>query len=372
MMEKKVSKFVELFDGLPDQRQEWKIKHKLTDILFIAVVATIADCDGWEEIEWFAHEKEPWFRQYLELPCGIPSHDTMERVFTWLDPEAFRARFLQWVGLSDTPQKKGVIAIDGKTMRGSGCRSKLPLHVVNAWFSGTGMILGQEYTQEKSNEITAIPELLDILDIAGHIVTTDAMGAQRDIAEKIIKKKGDYVLAVKGNQPGLLEDIGLFFARETEGIKTCVQRNTGHGRIERRTCSVCDDIKWLDPEEKWSGLKSIGMTKNWTEDKATGKACEETRYYISSLPADAERFAYAVRQHWGVESMHWSLDTTFNEDGRRGHKDNAAKNLAQLLRLAYDILKSMPAQGKKMPLKRMRKKAMLDEKYLEDLVSSVF
>lgn len=375
-MNEKNSKFVALFEDMPDQRQEWKIRHKLVDIIFIAIVATIAACDDWEEIEWFARERESWFRKYLELPGGIPSHDTIRRVFSWLDPVEFRKRFLQWVSLvSKNSDGQSVIAIDGKTMCGSKEIDKKPLHVVNAWFSENSMILGQVFTDEKSNEITAIPALLDILDVSGQIVTMDAMGTQTKIAKKIRDKKGDYVLAVKANQPTLMEDIRLFFEEarkeDSDRVQHLRKNDKGHGRIETRDYYVSHAGEWLDPDGQWEGLKSMGMVKTRIQKVSTGEESEETRYFISSLPADVARFAYAVRQHWGVESMHWSLDMTFNEDGRRSRKNNSAKNLSQLLRLSYDILKSSGMQGK-MPLKRLRKKALIDEQYLEKLITAVF
>ena len=376
-MAERISRFVSLFEDLTDQRQEWKVKHNLVDIIFIVVVATIADCDDWEEIEWFAREKEPWFRKYLELPAGIPSHDTMQRVFSWLDPELFRQRFLRWTAAAcgREARDRRVIAIDGKTMRGTRDKTKKALHVVNAWLSEDGMVLGQVFTDEKSNEITAIPELLDILSVAGHIVTIDAMGTQVAIAEKIRERGGDYVLAVKENQPTLYEDIRLFFrdgGKDADaGVLHTSKKEKGHGRAECRDYYVCGNVSWADPENRWKGMKSIGMARNRVEDLSTGKKTEEERYFISSLPADAAVFAYAVRQHWGVESMHWSLDMTFNEDGRRSRKDNSAKNLSQLNRLAYDILKYAGGE-RRIPLKRMRKKAMLNEAYLEQLVGAVF
>ena len=373
-----VSKFVELFAGLPDERQEWKVKHKLVDIIFIAVVATIADCDDWEDIEWFAQEKESWLRKYLELPNGIPSHDTMERVFAWLDPELFRQKFLEWVSLAMTEDKKGVIAIDGKTMCGTKDVKKSPLHVVSAWFSEYKMFMSQVFTGEKSNEITAIPELLDILCVAGHIVTIDAMGTQKNIAAKIIEKEGDYVLALKQNQPNLFEDVKLFFdthlntGGEAEySILNISQKEKGHGRIEHRQYYITDKIDWLAQKKDWEKLTSIGMVRSRTENLSTGAKAEETRYFISSLPAEPARFAYAVRSHWGIESAYWSLGTTFNEDGRRGRKNNSAKNLAQHIRLAYDIIK-VNGTSKKIALKRLRKRALVNDKYLEELVSYVF
>jgi predicted transposase YbfD/YdcC len=376
-MEKKVSVFQELFANIPDERQEWKVKHKLVDILFIAIVATVADCDDWEEMEWFAKKKEDWFRKYLELPNGIPSHDTMERVFSWVDPDRFQNAFMGWVAHAMDIKVPGVVAIDGKTMRGTKDVGKRALHVVNAWFSENGLILGQKFVKEKSNELKAIPELIDILDIAGHIVTIDAGGTYKEIAGKIIDGHGDYVLALKGNQGNMLDDVRFFFENEiplkTDGftIERVSTLEKGHGRIERRTYYMTEDIDWLESKNAWPGLKSIGAVQSHVVNTATGESTEETRYYLSSLGISVERFAYAVRKHWGVESMHWSLDRTFNEDGRRSRKNNSAKNLAMLLRLAYDVIKSADVP-KRVPLKRLRKEALTNDEYLDKLISSVF
>jgi predicted transposase YbfD/YdcC len=375
-MENKVSMFIELFSSIPDERQEWKVKHKLVDIIFIAVVATVADCDDWEEIEWFAKLKENWFRKYLELPNGIPSHDTIERVFSWIDPDKFKAAFFSWVFLAMGIKPPGVVAIDGKAMRGTKDTDKGALYVVNAWFSENGMVLGQVFADAKSNEITAIPKLIDILELSGQIVTMDAAGTHVNIAQGIVDGGGDYVLALKGNQGNMFDAVSFFFEEELKGqsdftIKRMTTGEKGHGRIEKRTYYMTDQIEWLDKKDDWPNFKSIGMVRNHTEKISTGEVSDEIRYFISSLPCEVSRFAYAVRNHWGVENMHWSLDTTFNEDGRRSRKNNSAKNLAQLLRLSYDIIKSCELP-KKMPLKRLRKQAMVDEKYLEKLISAVF
>jgi predicted transposase YbfD/YdcC len=376
-MEKKASAFKELFASIPDERQAWKIKHNLIDILFIAVVATIATCDDWEEMEWFAKKKEAWFRKYLELPNGIPSHDTIERVFSWIDPERFQHAFMSWVALAMDIKAPGVVAIDGKTMRGTRDGGKRALHVVNAWFSENGLILGQKFVKEKSNEMKAIPELLDILDVSGHIVSIDAGGTYRGIAEKIIEGHGDYVLALKGNQGNMLDDVRFFFENETStktngfAIERVSNIEKGHGRIERRTYHMTENISWLDGKAEWPGLKSIGAVTSHVVNTATGESTEDTRYFISSLGCSVERFAYAVRKHWGVESMHWSLDKTFNEDARRSRKNDSAKNLAMLLRLSYDIIKSAGVP-KRMPLKRLRKEALTNDEYLDKLISSVF
>jgi predicted transposase YbfD/YdcC len=381
--EEKVSRFIELFAAIPDERQEWKVKHKLLDIIFIAVVATIADCDDWEEIEWFAKEKEAWFRKYIELSNGIPSHDTVERVFSWIDPVLFGNAFREWAKLATGKTLcPGVVSIDGKTMRGTKENGKNALHVVNAFFSESKMVLGQVFTDEKSNEMKAIPKLSEILDVKGQIVTIDAGGTYKDIAEKIKGGKGDYILALKGNQPNLFEEVRLFFESEREeakrkakrndyGIQSVTKKEKGHGRIETRTYFMTDQTDWLSSKAEWPCFCSIGMVHTRTEKMSTGVVSEEDRYFISSLPCEVNRFAYAVGQHWGVESMHWTLDLTFNEDGRRSGKNNSAKNLAALLRLAYDIIKSNGIP-KRTSIKRLRKQALVRDSYLEKLVSSVF
>lgn len=374
----KISKFVELFAAIPDERQEWKVKHKLIDIIFIAVICIIANCDDWEDVEWFANRKINWFKKYLELPNGIPSHDTMERVFSWIDADAFGKCFREWIGLVQKDGSPCIIPIDGKTMRGTKDFSNRALHVVNAWCSENGLILGQTFVNEKSNEMKAIPTLLDILDIKGHIVTTDAGGTYKEIAEKIVSKGGDYVLALKGNHLNMFEDVKLFFESELKekkrndyDIKSVCKTEKGHGRIEKRTYYMTDKTDWLCGKEDWAGFKSIGMVKSRVRHMASGAVSEDTRYFISSLSCEVSRFAYAVRQHWGVESTHWSLDMTFNEDKRRSRKNNSAKNLAMLIRLALDIIKAN-GKPKRMTLKRCRKRAMVDDAYLEELISQVF
>jgi predicted transposase YbfD/YdcC len=311
-MEEKISKFIELFQSLPDERQEWKIKHKLIDIIFIVIAGVIADCDDWEEIEWFAKLKIGWFKKHLELPNGIPSHDTMERTFSWIDADAFRKCFMEWVGLANKAEATGVIAIDGKTMRGAKDFSKDAPHAINAWFSENGLVLGQVFVNGKGSEMKAIPGIIEMLDVSGQIVTIDAAGTYKDIAETIASKKGDCVLALKANQPTLFEDVKLFFedALQEKGhggykIESVAKSEKGHGRIERRTYYMTDEIDWLAQKAEWPGLKSIGMVKSRVENVQSGAVSQESRYFISSLPCGASRFAYAVRQHWGVESMHW-------------------------------------------------------------------
>ena len=345
--------------------------------VFIAIVATVAGADDWESMQFFAQDNIDWFRKYIPLTNGVPSHDTIERVFKQINPKIFMKCFMEWTQLVANIFKKGIIAIDGKTMCSTYdlATGKKALHIVSAWFSETDMVLGQVKTTEKSNEITAIPELLDILDIAGHIVTIDAMGTQKDIAEKIIKKKGYYVLALKGNHPLLNKEIEEFFKEAEDkkyqkeyGINTYQNYDKGHGRIEHRSYYITSNISWLDARKEWKKLTSIGMVKYHSEQN--GKKTCETRYYICSIEADAIKFANAVRKHWGIESMHWSLDVTFNEDSKRVRKDNGPENLSVLHKFAYNILK-LEKSKKRSSLKAKRFRASYNLDYLEKVLSCI-
>jgi len=376
---------IKIFERIPDERQSGKIKHLLCDVIFIAIIATVASCDDYEEIEEYATENEEWFRKYLQLPNGIPSHDTIERVFSWINPKLLTSCFADWTSLiskssipikveteEGTSKQQGIIAIDGKTMRATGSSEKKAMHVVSAWFSEDKMVLGQVQTSEKSNEITAIPELLKILDITGNIVTIDAMGTQTKIANEIVAKKADYVLAVKTNHVSLHTPIVEFFNEldkkliEEYKISHFHQTEKGHGRIETRDFYITDQIKWLEPNTKWAKLTSIGMVVYKSEKN--GKANTEVRYFIASIPANAELFAKAVRSHWGVESMHWLLDLTFNEDRRRNRIDNSAINLASLLRLSLNILRTAE-NPRKRPIKKLRKTCYKHIYMIDDMIT---
>lgn len=367
---------VDIFEKVEDTRQQGKVKHLLLDIIFIAIVATVAGIDDWEDMEEYALQKEVWFRKYLELPNGVPSCDTIKRAFQVIEPKAFLQCFMEWTQfLSEKINNAGVIAIDGKTMRSTydDKNNKKALHIVSGWFSETGMVLGQVKTFEKSNEITAIPELLDILAVTGNIVTIDAMGTQKDIAEKIISKKGDYVLALKGNHPILHSEVIEFFKEaeskefcEEYAIKHITQNDKGHGRIEKREYYITSKINWMDGRKDWKGLNSIGMVV-YTRVKKNEEKKTECRYFLCSINDDVDRFAYAVRKHWGIESMHWSLDVTFREDSKRTRKENAPINLSMLYKIAYNILKNDKTVKKSIKTKRLR--ATLNEEYLEKLLS---
>lgn len=373
---KKSSCFIEYFENVPEYRQEGKIHHLLTEVLFISVAATLANAIGWPQVEAFAIAREEWLRKFLTLPYGIPSHDTFERVNEGIDPVQFAKCFAEWTQDIAKRSDGTIIAVDGKTSRGSfdNQLQKGAIHIVNAWISSNSLILGQLKTSEKSNEITAIPELLDMLFVKGCIITVDAMGCQRDIAEKIIDKKADYVLAVKGNQPTLMKDIiDWFDFAEQNGFKdfehdTFKTLDKGHGRIEKRKYYITEDIDWLASKSDWKGLKSIGMTIR--ESIENDRTTIERRYYICSLKADAKAFAKAVRSHWGVESTHWILDMVFKEDQSRERKNFGPENKSLLNKIALNLLKQDCQDKKKTSLTTKRYKASMDVNYLENILFS--
>ncbi|MFZ4618853.1 MAG: ISAs1 family transposase, partial [Rectinemataceae bacterium] len=326
---------------LKDPRIERNKRHSLLDIIMIVLAAIICRIDGWEEIEEWANLHEEWLSSFLELDNGIPSHDTLRRVFQRISPKMLQACLLNWVNALRVKASGQVIAIDGKTVRGAGLtESGTPvLHSVSAWASDVRLTLAQIRTDEKSNEITAIPALLDLIDIAGCIVTIDAMGCQTKIAETIVKAKAGYVLALKGNQPNLLENICGFFETElANGFRDAPHQYTktvdkGHGRLEIREYWHTDSVSWMSERASWPGLESVGMVRRTRTVK--DKTSTEVQYYISTLPLDVERFSHAVRAHWGIEnSLHWVLDVTMGEDSCRVKKDLSVENLAVLRRTA--------------------------------------
>lgn len=369
--------FIEHFEKVEDFRQEWKVKHKLIDILFIAIAGTLANCDSYEDIAMYAEIKEEWFRKHLELPNGIPSHDTIQRVFENLDVASFSHCFMNWTKEVADRSNQPVIAIDGKTVRRSFDKEqdKKAIHIVNAWIDSNGLVLGQVKTEEKSNEITAIPKLLDMLMIKGSIITIDAMGTQKEIAEKIIAGKGDYILAVKDNQAMLSREVKEYLDeqlavgfRDIEPSKLAKKQTLekGHGRIEKRTYYMTNDIGWMEEKSKWKKLESIGMVINEiTRGEETSK---EIRYYITSLDGQIDAFAKGVRNHWGVESTHWLLDVVFKEDDSRVRKNNGAVNQSLLRKTALNMMKLEKISKKKMALKRKRLRASIDEVFLEQVI----
>lgn len=335
------------FASLPDPRRQRTRKHELLELITIAICGVICGADGWTQMAQFGRAKRKWFQTFLHLPNGIPSHDTFGRVFARLDPVAFERCFLDWMAGLAKKTFGRLIALDGKTLRGSfdAAAERSPLHLVSAWCEQNQTVLGQWATAAKSNEITAIPELLELLDIAGAVVTTDAMGCQTAIAEKIVAGNADYILQVKGNQPKLEAELEALFEECICGDPHAVASqmfedlDKGHGRVETRRCWMTTQIQTLPGRESWAALASAACVESI---RRTGpQEQRERRYFISSLDQlDARRMLERVRGHWGVENgLHWCLDVSFDEDRRRIRQGHAAENFSRLSRIALNLLK---------------------------------
>jgi len=360
------------FEDMDDPRVVERCTYQLTEVVIIAICAVLCGAETWTEVEEFGASKREWLGKFLKLEQGIPSHDTFRRVFGILPAEAFEKRFREWVEQTFRVESGQVIAIDGKTIRGAGLRA---LHLVSAWAHRGGIVLGQRKVDEKSNEITAIPQLLDDLYLAGSIVTLDAMGSQTKIAQKIIDKKADDVLALKGNQGQLHEDVREWFAwaadcQFQDMPHTFAQTvNKNHGRIEIRRCWALSDPRAFEVirhHDGWAGLQSIVMVKRERRSLDNTPAPVETVFFISSLPPDAEVLLAAIRAHWSIENnFHWTLDVVFHEDDARLRVINGAENFAILRHFSLNLLKSHPA---KLSLKRKRFKAALDDSFLSQLL----
>jgi predicted transposase YbfD/YdcC len=372
MSENVCTSIIDHFSALPDPRILLKTSHKLVDIVAMALCAVVAGADDWVEISAYAKAKEAWFKDFLELPGGVPSHDTFGRVFALLDPDAFGRCYIDWIRTLINSADK-LVAVDGKTLRRSHDRSngKSAIHMVNAWAVHQGLVLGQVKTDAKSNEITAIPELLKLLDLKDSVVTVDAMGCQKHIAKQIVEQEADYVFSLKGNQGNLHKEVELLFQDAKKNDFKDLPHDSfttvdgDHGRIETRRYTTVADVDWFEEKNKWAKLTSFGMIES--EREIDGHITLETRYFISSLPSDAKRFATAARGHWAVEnSLHWSLDIAFREDDSRVRSGHAPANLATIRRLALSLIKR--DTHRKIGIKASRKRAGWDRKYIEKLL----
>jgi predicted transposase YbfD/YdcC len=358
------------FAKLQDPRRAHRRLHRLQDILVIALCAVIAGAQDWQQIETFGRKRRDWLDKLLELPNGTPSHDTFERVFNRLKPQAFQACFREWVQAISSALRIKHVAIDGKTLRGSGSAKLGPLHLVSAWATAQHLSLGQVAVDAKSNEITAIPALLELLDLNGALVTIDAMGCQKAIAQKIVDQGGHYALTVKENQEHLLEDIQQSFLKALDsdfaGLDHDIYetRERGHGREEYRCYTVLHSTEGIRHADAWANLTTIGMC--YSERTMQGKTTTEVRYFIGDKKASAKYYGSGLRHHWGIENnLHWQLDVNFAEDGNRVTKRNAAENLALLRRLTLSLLKAHPSTDS---IARKRFAAALDPSFLEEIL----
>lgn len=368
------------FENLEDPRSAagWT-RHHFGEVLFICVTGLLCGMNGFAEIEHFAKLQREWFKKWISLPNGIPRAQTLSNLFQLIDPAQFQQCLIDHVSQLHPDLKKQIIAIDGKALRGSREHLKGAHHAVSAWAEEAGITLAQVFVDEKSNEITAIPKLLEMLDLQGHIVTMDAMGTQVEIAEQIVEQGGDYVLALKGNPGGTHDEVidHFDFALRQLDLKKAkgwrshqTEVETSHGRKTQRTVLSTNYLDVLDPEhrERWKGLKSLIVVEVDSEVITTKKKRHpDRRYYLSSLEVDAKRFEQIVRKHWSIENQcHWVLDVTFREDANRTRKENAPKNFSTLLRMALNVLKTDQTRKGSLPFKR--REAALDPCYRESLL----
>jgi len=361
--------FKQHFSTLKEPRRTSKgnLIYSLDEILFLTISAVISGCSTWVTIAEFGKLKVDWLRKFYSYQYGTPSHDAISDLFSIIDPKSFGECFMSWVKAIADITDSEVVSFDGKTIRGVGSNSrKYPIHIVTAFCTKNRISLGQESVEDKSNEIIAIPKLLDLLTLTGCIITTDAMGCQKKIAEKIREKNADYILQVKDNQKELKQQIEKVF-----GLEKAKSRDTetdfGHGRIETRTCEVITDLKFLDGKEEGAGLSSVVRIESMRETKKTGVRTSEFRYYITSIKGNAKLINSSVRTHWGIENhLHWNLDVIFNEDGQLKRKGNSPKNFNIISKVALGLIENEKTANMSKPLKRLR--AALNDSYREKIM----
>ena len=369
--------FLQHFEAIEDPRIDRCKRHELLDIIFLAVSAVLSGAEGWEQIEDFGSHRLDWLRRYRPFEYGIPRHDTIARVICRLKPEEIESAFQSWMNCLIESTGSDVIAIDGKTARRSfDTRERQnPLHAVSAWSSQHQLVLGQVVVDEKSNEVSAIPRLLTLLDIENCIISLDAMGCQKDIAKQIVKGKADYVLALKGNHSGMKAELEAWWHKSmregttSETYDEYREVSAGHGRIETRQCEqLIVDRNWLGKDYRWDGLQSVIKVSAMVEEKLSGKKSEETRWYISSLPLNAQQALDAIRSHWQVESMHWMLDVTFREDESRIRRGTGALAFNVLRKIALSLFKQ--DKSKNISMVRKKKIAAIDDEYRSALLKT--
>lgn len=373
-MEDKSLGFIDFFKKVPDHRINRKKLYSVEEILLLTFCGMIAGCDSWNDLELFGKIKIAYLRQYLPYKNGIPSDDTLRRFFRALNPEIFEECFIEWVRSFQINVKDKVIAVDGKSSRRSFDGENKMMHLVSAFMSEMGISLGQVKTADKSNEITAIPELLNLLDIAGAIITIDSMGCQTKIVDLIIEKKANYLIGLKGNQGNLNEDVRLFFANKPAhaAFSSEIEADKGHGRLEERECTISNDIKWLrERHPHWKELNTVIEIKS--QRKIKDEITIEKRYYISSLIASPDKILNSIREHWGVENkLHWVLDIVFNDDQCRIRKGNAPRNIAIIKKTALNLLQIIKKTMPRVSLKAMRKLAGWDHSFLDSVLIAQF
>ena len=370
--------FLSYFCTMKDHRINRKKRHSLENIIAITIVAVICNEETWEDVSFFGELKKDFFSKFLDLTNGIPSKDTFRRFFAALDPQVFESHFLQWAQSLTKDLDKEFVSIDGKTIRqASRMLSDNPIHLITAWASVNELILGQLATSEKSNEITAIPALLEALFLEGSTVTIDAMGCQKDIVHKIVEKKADYILALKENHPTLLEDVRRSF--DKKHCQTIYQTfDYGHGRIEDRKCSIITDLNFIFDKDSWRNLGSIVRIDSQRIIKKTGEIQEETRYYVTSL-TDAKKISHAIRSHWGVENkVHWCLDMVFGEDSSSKRAGFSARNFSLINKIALNLIRKNEDKDiesgrfkKWISMKSKRKRAPYYDDYLLELLNLI-